>query len=375
MSIDKKDDKPQTDEEFIQSLYDELSEEELDPNAPDTKAELELPGSELDQKILAAAYKAVAVKPHLISNIEQPSVKETEQPSVNKTQRQPDEKARRKTPKWFYVVAKAASVVLVVTLVIDQMDYPFVPPSKMDPIVIFEPEFEDVNKVDVSTANNNTDNASKDNSTDNYVTEAAPVLAKAFQKESRQGMPKGEHIVSKASFDDDYSTATEMFDSPKQLNRAALLKNRRLERRLLENSLSAKKLTARKNLKNSLIAHKKQIQQQKSSTSQLSLQAEVDLIITPSVVHILSKNKAVIYLTLDQYSQYKAQDNKSPIVWILLEENDTSYLIQFIFTNNKIKNYRLDKKIYQILKDESAEEGQGIKPRFLDKINLLSSPE
>jgi len=84
------------DQAFIDALYKDVAKECVD-NSPND----EQPSAELDQRILAAAHKAVIAKPQLVEN-----------------------KKRAQISPWFTTIAKAASIILVVTLVIDQMDYP-----------------------------------------------------------------------------------------------------------------------------------------------------------------------------------------------------------------------------------------------------------
>jgi len=84
------------DQAFIDALYQDVAKECVD-NSPND----EQPSAELDQRILAAAHKAVIAKPQLVEN-----------------------KKRAQLSPWFTTIAKAASIILVVTLVIDQMDYP-----------------------------------------------------------------------------------------------------------------------------------------------------------------------------------------------------------------------------------------------------------
>jgi len=81
---------------FIDALYQDVAKECADKTPND-----EQPSAELDQRILAAAHKAVIAKPQIVAV-----------------------KKRAQISPWFTTVAKAASVILVVTLVIDQMDYP-----------------------------------------------------------------------------------------------------------------------------------------------------------------------------------------------------------------------------------------------------------
>ncbi|NQY65655.1 MAG: hypothetical protein HRT38_18505 [Alteromonadaceae bacterium] len=384
-----------TDEQFIQSLYDELSEDELDPHATNTKADLDLPSTVLDQKILAAAHKAVAAKPQLISNHDLTNHELTnhDQASVSQSKQQPSVKASKKTPAWFSVVAKAASVVLVVTLVIDQMDYPFVPPSKIEPMIVLEQDYERYIKVDGIKVDGN----EADSESEHFIIESASVLVKASsddfaqnkfaksvrtsvirrdgvhgvddinnanrakntmtsfvyssnppaeklskvaKKTSRQGVEKVGRTERIALLKDESFTVTEMFvssDEAHQLNSP-------------EKNVSGKNVTARLKARDALIANKKVLKQQKQqkqrkiNTSQMSLLVEADEMLVPPVVEVLSQKVTESYLTVEQYSKFKALDNQKPIFWLLLEDSDVNYLIQLFFTDNKIHIIGLIKK-------------------------------
>jgi|GEM_PF-1895571 len=95
----KTDDKSlEQDEAFIDALYDDLSQ------APSPDSSLEEPSVELDNKILAAAHKAVGAKPKLVVKA----------------------KAKKPAFTWFKPIASAASLILVVSLVLKQGEPPVI---------------------------------------------------------------------------------------------------------------------------------------------------------------------------------------------------------------------------------------------------------
>ncbi|MFT6925313.1 MAG: hypothetical protein ACJAZP_000893 [Psychromonas sp.] len=101
MVTNKQDDKALTeDEAFIQSLYDDLSDHK-------TEHQTDQPSEALDQHIIKAAHKAVETNPA---------------PSIDKALNRPAPKRRKVA--WYYPVAMAASVLLVVTMVNHQLSGP-----------------------------------------------------------------------------------------------------------------------------------------------------------------------------------------------------------------------------------------------------------
>ena len=108
------------DEEFIQSLYDDLTlESDVLTNQP---------SDELDRRILSAAHKAVDAKPSMVN---QPITKEPSNVS----------QVVKKKSTWYLSLASAASFILVVSLFSNQMSEPFVQnemsfnKSELSPIV------------------------------------------------------------------------------------------------------------------------------------------------------------------------------------------------------------------------------------------------
>lgn len=99
MSIDKPNNRLEQDEAFIEQLYQAI---EAENNANEENNDSYPNNTALDDKILAAAHRAVAAKPQTI-------------------------KTKSKYTPWYTALATAASLVIVVSLVVEQRHLPLAP--------------------------------------------------------------------------------------------------------------------------------------------------------------------------------------------------------------------------------------------------------
>ncbi len=283
------------DEKFIDALYAEL-EMELESaqkntqqseltTEPTEKLFTEQPSASLDQRILAAAHKAVDSSPKAIGLAGEKSSK------------------IRKSRAWHVPLSLAASTVLVVSLVVNQGEESVLPNGDimLEPITVHAEQALSTKRVGIAERNVMAQGQSREfamQSSHQAKKNANPLIQESVQVAKRAPVyvaRKNEHEVA------DAMVALQAVQAP-------------------ENSISSDKRTR------AITREEMTVLQEKSSASKLAGLNTVPL------------------LSLQQYQLYKKQNQQ----WLLRNESEQYYLIDVFASKQKVTQYKLLKKHFII---------------------------
>ncbi|MFT6986628.1 MAG: hypothetical protein ACJAT7_002469 [Psychromonas sp.] len=303
MTTNKQDDQALADDQaFIQSLYDDLSDQAGD-DATEQPSEL------LDQRILAAAHKAVATKPTrqidaTPSRQTNDNVEALKHPAV-----------KRKKMAWYYPAAMAASLLLGVTIVNHQLSGPINP--------AYEGTLASV------------DHISRSKQSESLVASVTELdLSRSSDKSARslgaQQTFKEEMIAGGA--DDAFAESEMPLIASVQ---APLIADKKMmkSRSKAETASAVQKRTDTE----SVIAATKS-KHAPSAKEQLLSKQGLNSPLSPTA------------LSHKEYKALQAQSKQKTLYWLLQQENDSSYVIELFTTEQTSLFYRLNKNNFQLNK-------------------------
>lgn len=284
------------DEKVIAALYAELEtelenaqENELTTTTPTDKLFSEQPSESLDQRILAAAHKAVESNPKVIDLAGEKS------------------SLIRKSRAWYVPLSLAASMVLVVSLVVNQGEQSVLPNRD----VMFEPS---TVQIEQSLSNESVGIVERKVMAQGQSRDLA-------NKDSRQAMKNAKRSVQnlaqvpahipaqapiQAAKSQDHEVAVEMFALP-----AIKAPQHGVSPEIQVRSITSEEIASL---------------EEKSSESTLKGSSPMPL------------------LSLQQYQLYKEQNKQ----WLLLNESEQYYLIDVFDSEQKLTQYKLLKKYFYI---------------------------
>ena len=356
MVTNKQDDKALAeDQAFIQSLYDDLS----DQNGDDAT---EQPSEQLDQRILAAAHKAVAAKP--TQHIDEISSRQTS----DNVQKLSHPANKPKKMAWYYPAATAASVLLVVTIVNHQLSAPINP--------VYEAPLASMDHITKAKQSESLapPAAKMDLRTSSDKTARTLAAQQAFREETLVGESDVAFVESDlpliASVEVPVSANKEAMKSStiEQQSKAAIasepLARTAQQSTEAESVIAAAKpqpsLAAEQETKTDMLAsndlttamQKQMLVEQTQQKRRLAAKAKRE----PSVKgRQLSKQKlnsplSPAVLSHEKYKALQAQSKQKTLYWQLQQENDSSYVIELFKTEQTSVFYRLNKNSFQLNK-------------------------
>lgn len=336
MTTNKQDDKALAENQaFIQSLYDDLTDQNDDAT--------EQPSKQLDQHILAAAHQAVAAKPtrHIDATSNRQTggnVQELSQP-VNK----------RKKMAWYYPVSMAASVLLVVTIVNLQLSdsinpaykAPLASRDKMTSSKQSESLVASVAEIDLRIFSDEalhpevSQQAFKEEmlvgeSDDAILESELPLIASVV-------VPVSANKKSMKSSMTAQQTKSETTSEP--LARATQQSTEAKADMLASNDLTTatqEKMIAEQAQQNRSLAAK--AKREPSDKDKLISKQKLNVPLSPTV------------LSYDKYKALQEQSKQKTLYWLLQQENDSNYVIELFKTEQISVLYRLNKNSFQLNK-------------------------
>lgn len=326
MTTKKQDDQAMAeDQAFIQSLYDDLSLEKTD-NIND--GEMDHPSVALDRRILDAAHKAVADNSALQQN---DTIDTKNKPKNDNVKTLPIPTKTGKKIPWYFSVATAASVLLMVTVVNNQLSAPnnpiFDSPSiSVDSMINSKQndtskQLEALESSELVMAENRL-NKSTSAFADSQFVEIESEEVLAFEKENAVSSPTIEQDAVNST------SARQLFLANKQAVEA--------ESQLSKNIASAKR-------------EKRAIEEKQAKQSLSTKKAQAILIEDNQLsTQKLSAHLTAVNLSNEKYKILQAESHLSPIYWSLQQETESSYIIELLTTEQASVFYRLNKNNYQL---------------------------
>jgi len=332
MATNKQDDKALTDDQaFIQSLYDDLSDSQGEN--PTVQ-----PSEQLDQRIIAAAHKAVATKAtttkaittkavatNPAQQIDEASSRETGDniPGLN-----PPANNKRKKMAWYYPAAMAASVLLVVTMVNHQLSDP-INPAYQAPLVSM-------------------DNMSRSEQSESL---AAPVAKKALRTASEQTLRSFaaqlaltdkmlvEELVEESddAFFESGQTLIASVEAPVLADKKAFRNGAVKLQSKAEKATEPFSKTIQQSADAGLVMAAK-VKAASSVKGQQLSEEKLNSLLSPTA------------LSHEEYIALQAQSQQETLYWLLQQDNDSSYVIELFKTEQSSLFYRLNKNDFQLNK-------------------------
>jgi len=359
---------------FIDALYQDVAKECADKTPND-----EQPSAELDQRILAAAHKAVIAKPQIVAV-----------------------KKRAQISPWFTTVAKAASVILVVTLVIDQMDYPLTQQVTQQVNEQAMPAAYDNQQRDIHLAQKPM--PKNEMSQTSLKKRSSPATATAIEIETkstalRKSGDLSSHQVQSALIHQPILELDSEVAGGQKLKR---LKSAELvtanESRFMVAAATSTLAKADESIITIAIQSQEKtarLEERVNSKYQAYLQ-QVDTTDRNNLNQqgLLEKSKAmgpkkkdtmlehqeqiITLLTVNEYSSLLKLSQRAKISWLLVEDVSAYFYIQIFINEDKPLGYMLDKAIYTLINKETTlqkvlSDELEISHRDFDDISLIKN--
>lgn len=276
MTTNKQDKTLTEDQAFIQSLYDEVSDQDSDDLT-------EYPSKQLDHAILEAAHKAVSETPS-----DQQSNVQSLQPKANK----------RKKIAWYFPLATAASVLLVITVMNYQLNGPT------------NPVLETASTIDSTTQikpNTPEMTSAQTMESDMFIVDVSDKQATKVQ-----ALTSSDKRLMSRSHEVEQPTKSKMSSSPRAEE---------------EQAVSATQFLARNALKHEVL----------SKENMNSLES-------PTL------------LTYQHYQDLKSLSKDKKLYWRLRKKDKTSVVIELFQSEQASIFYQLNKDIFQLDESQSKKE-------------------